>query len=70
MTRDTNLSAEATATTPKGFNFERHVREERAFEFPEGRDFAIELQVEAWIERGVPSPVMPALLRLLRRRCC
>jgi predicted DNA-binding transcriptional regulator YafY len=51
---------EDTATTPKGFNFERHVREERAFEFPEGRDFAIELQVEPWLGKHLSESRLSA----------
>jgi predicted DNA-binding transcriptional regulator YafY len=39
------------ATRPSDFDFERHVREDRAFEFPEGRNVTLELRVEAWLGR-------------------
>jgi predicted DNA-binding transcriptional regulator YafY len=42
---------EEPSTRPEGFDFERHVREDRAFEFPQGREISLELRVEAWLGR-------------------
>lgn len=39
------------AVAPEGFDFERYVREDKAFEFPAGRDIKLELIVEEWLAR-------------------
>ncbi len=38
-----------SAVTPKDFDFERYIREEKAFDFPAGRDIRLELRVDAWL---------------------
>jgi predicted DNA-binding transcriptional regulator YafY len=42
-------ASEAPATIPKGFDFERYVREEKSFDYPCGADIRLEVRVEAWL---------------------
>jgi predicted DNA-binding transcriptional regulator YafY len=51
---------DSAATPPAAFNFERHVREERAFEFPEGRNIVLELRVESWLGRHLSESRLSA----------
>jgi predicted DNA-binding transcriptional regulator YafY len=39
------------ATAPKGFDFQRYIREEKSFEYPLGSDITLELRVEGWLAR-------------------
>lgn len=40
---------EVDASAPKGFDFERYTREDKAFDYPVGSDIALELRVEGWL---------------------
>lgn len=42
---------EEPATVPDGFDLDRYVREEHAFEHPNGGDIRLELHVSAWLAR-------------------
>lgn len=40
-----------TAIVPAGFDFQRYVREEKAFDYPLGRKIKLELKVDDWLAR-------------------
>lgn len=44
-------SLDEAAVAPEGFDFERYIRDEKAFDYPVGRDIKLELVVEEWLAR-------------------
>ena len=48
------------AISPEGFDFERYIRDEKAFDYPVGRDIKLELIVEEWLARHLEESRLSA----------
>ncbi len=47
------VALDTPATAPKGFDFDRHVREEKQFEYPSGDTIKLELVMDLWLARNL-----------------
>ena len=49
---------DATASIPKGFDFQRYVETEKAFEFPTGKKIRLQLIVSEWLARHLSESLL------------
>ncbi|MGB4857862.1 MAG: WYL domain-containing protein [Dokdonella sp.] len=45
------VASDVPAKALPGFDFERYVRDEKSFDYPEGKDIRLELRVQPWLAR-------------------